>query len=183
MAERKQRIDASSNRARILETARDILRSTSELQMNAVAKAAGVGQGTLYRNFATRDALLTEVYRADVEQLVASAAPLLEELDPVSALRAWLDNVADYARVKRGVLVALQQTSGRELASSHSGSIGEAVDLLLGAGKEAGTIRTDVDSQDVLVLLGFLSRMDEAEAERRAHRLLDVIVTGLRTRD
>jgi AcrR family transcriptional regulator len=151
--------------------------------MNAVAKAAGVGQGTLYRNFATREALLAEVYRADVEQLVASAAPLLERLDPASALRAWLDDVADYARVKRGVLVALEPASGHELASSHTGSIGEAIDLLLTAGKEAGTIRTDVDSEDVLVLLGFLSRIDEAQAEQRARRLLDVLFLGLRTRD
>jgi AcrR family transcriptional regulator len=151
--------------------------------MNAVAKAAGVGQGTLYRNFATREALLTEVYRADVEQLVESAAPLLERLDPASALRAWLDDVADYARVKRGVLVALEPASGHELASSHTGSIGEAIDLLLTAGKEAGTIRTDVDSQDVLVLLGFLSRIDEAQAEQRGRRLLDVLFLGLRTRD
>lgn len=180
--ERKMRADAASNRARILEAARELLSSTSELPMNAVAKAAGVGQGTLYRNFPTRDALLTEVYRADVEQLVASATALLDEHDAATALRHWLDNVADYARVKRGVLAALEPNSGHELTASHTGSIGEAIDLLLYAGKREGTIRADVESHEVLILLGFLSRLDETEAAERAHHILDVVFNGLRTR-
>lgn len=150
--------------------------------MNAVAKAAGVGQGTLYRNFPTREALLTEVYRADVDQLVASAAELLDRHDAATALRRWLDNVADYARVKRGVLAALEPASGDELAAGHTGPIGGAIDLLLDAGRRAGTIRADAGSADVLVLLGFLSRLGEGEADGRARRLLDVIFDGLRSR-
>lgn len=179
MAERRTRADAVSNRARIVQVARDLLSSTSELPMNAVAKAAGVGQGTLYRNFPTREALLTEVYRADVDQLVASAAPLLEQHDAATALRRWLDNVATYARVKRGVLAALEPSSGHELAASHTGSIGGAIDLLLAAGRKDGTLRPDVDSQDVLTLLGFLSRLEETKAAERAHHVLDVIHRGL----
>ncbi len=183
MAERKPRSDAADNRARILKVARELLTSTSELPMNAVAKAAGVGQGTLYRNFPTREVLLAEVYRADVDQLVASAATLLAEHDALTALRRWLDGVAEYARVKRGVLAALEPTSGHELAESQVGSIGGAIGLLLAAGKEQGSVRPDVDVQDVLVLLGFLSRLGEEEAAARAHHLLDVIVHGLRARD
>lgn len=180
MTDRRLRADAMNNRARILEVARELLTSTAELPMNAVGKAAGVGQGTLYRNFPTREALLAEVYRADVDTLVASAAPLLELHEAPAALRRWLDNVAEYARVKRGVLAALEPSSGHELAASHTGSIGEAIDLLLDAGKSEGSIRSDVDSQDVLILLGFLSRMDEAEAPERADRILDLIVDGVR---
>ncbi|MTD53297.1 TetR/AcrR family transcriptional regulator [Amycolatopsis pithecellobii] len=182
MAERKVRADALGNRARIVQVARELLSSTSELPMNAVAKAAGVGQGTLYRNFPTREALLAEVYRADVEQLVASAAPLLDQHDAATALRRWLSNVADYARVKRGVLAALEPSSGYELTTSHTGSIGEAIDRLLAAGKSEGTIRGDVDAQEVLILLGFLSRIDETEAAERAQHLLDLIFTGLLAR-
>ncbi|WP_250036342.1 TetR/AcrR family transcriptional regulator [Paractinoplanes maris] len=173
------RADAVSNRARIVEVARDLLNSTSELPMNAVAKAAGVGQGTLYRNFATREALLAEVYRADVDQLVASAPQLLAEHDAATAFRRWLDNVADYARVKRGVLAALEPGPGHALAAGHSGPIGEVIEVLLAAGRAEGSIRADVSAQDVLLLLGFLSREEAAEP---AHHLLDLIFNGLRTR-
>ena len=180
MAERRTRADAVSNRARIVQVARELLTSTSELPMNAVAKAAGVGQGTLYRNFPTREALLAEVYRADVDQLVASAPDLLAKHDAATAFRLWLDNVADYARVKRGVLAALEPNSWNELAAGHTGPIGEAIDLLLAAGRAEGTIRDDAGSRDVLILLWFLSRLEEAEAGERAHHLLDLLFNGLR---
>ncbi|WP_249998791.1 TetR/AcrR family transcriptional regulator [Actinoplanes sp. M2I2] len=173
------RADAVSNRARIVQVARDLLSTTAELPMNAVAKAAGVGQGTLYRNFPTREALLAEVYRADVDQLVASAPRLLEEHDAATAFRLWLDNVADYARVKRGVLAALDPGPGHELAAGHTATIGKAVDLLLEAGRREKSIRPDVGSEDVIILLRFLSRDDAAE---RAHHLLELIVNGLRSR-
>ncbi len=150
--------------------------------MNAVAKAAGVGQGTLYRNFPTREALLAEVYRADVEHLVASAAPALERSDGITALRVWLDAVVEYAVVKRGVLAALEPRSGHELTASHAASIAAAVDAFLRAGRDDGTIRGDVDADDVVTLIGFLSRIDESQTRERAGRLLDVIVDGLRTR-
>ena len=183
MPERKTRADAVGNRERILRVARELLSTTAELPMNAVAKAAGVGQGTLYRNFPTREALLTEVYRADVDQLVASAAELLEQHDAATALRHWLTKVADYARIKRGVLAALEPTSGHTLAASHTSSIGAAIDLLLDTGKSEGTIRPDVDSEEVLILLGFLSRLNEDEAGERAHHILELIHSGLLARD
>ncbi|MDY7089537.1 MAG: TetR family transcriptional regulator [Actinomycetota bacterium] len=227
MSERRTRADAVSNRARIVDVARELLTTTSDLAMNAVAKAAGVGQGTLYRNFPTREALLAEVYRADVDRLVASAPELLEEHDAVTALRTWLDNVADYAQVKRGVLAALESASGHDLAGragppgrrpdpmagqtdsaaghadsaaghadsagvhtdlvaghsepagGHTGPIGEAIDRLLAAGRDEGTLRADVDAGDVLLLLGFLSR---PEAAGRARHVLDLILDGIRVR-
>jgi AcrR family transcriptional regulator len=183
MTERSIRADAAENRARILAAAREQLESSEELRLNAVAKAAGLGQGTLYRHFATREALLVEVYRADVAELVEAARTLLAERDAVTAMRHWFDRVADYARVKRGVLAALEPASGTELASSHTPPIGEAIGLLLAAGREEGTIRDDVDEADVLVLLGFLSRMSNAESASRASHLLGLLLDGLRTRD
>jgi AcrR family transcriptional regulator len=183
MSERKVRADAAGNRARILAVAREQLESTEDLRLNAVAKAAGVGQGTLYRHFPTREALLVEVYHADVAELVEAARTLVAEHDAVTAMRRWLDRVADYARVKRGVLAALQPVSGTKLATSHTPRIGEAVAILLDAGRKEGAIRDDVDEADVLVLLGFLSHMTNAETAPRASHLLGVLLDGLRTRD
>jgi AcrR family transcriptional regulator len=183
MTERRIRADAAENRARIIAIAREQLDSTEDLRLNAVAKAAGVGQGTLYRHFPTREALLLEVYGADVAELVEAAQGLLAEHDAVTALRHWLDRVADYARVKRGVLAVLEPASGTQLATSYTPRIGEAIALLLEAGRKEGAIRDDVDEADVLSLLGFLSRMPNAEAARRASHLLGLLLDGLRTRD
>jgi AcrR family transcriptional regulator len=183
MTERKIRVDAAVNRARILAVAREQLDSTEDLRLNAVAKSAGVGQGTLYRHFPTREALLLEVYRADVAELVEAAQNLLAEHDAVTAIRRWLDRVAHYARVKRGVLAVLQPETGTELATSQAPRISEAIALLLEAGRKEGVIRDDIDEADVLALLAFLSRMPNTEAASRASHLLGVLLDGLRTRD
>jgi AcrR family transcriptional regulator len=180
MPERRRRADAVDNRERILESARRLLAADSEVKLNAVAKAAGVGQGTLYRHFPDRGALLVEVYRADVEKLGSSARRLLERGDAAAALRAWFDEVAEYARVKHGVLAALSVDAGHRLTEKHAGTFAEAIDLLLRAGRDEGTIRSDVDSSEVLLLLGFLSRVDGDVTAERVHRALDVIVDGLR---
>lgn len=86
-----------------MEAARAALAESHLVRLNEIAKRAGVGQGTLYRNFPNREALLAEVYRRDVEELVAAASALLVEHEPVEALRHWLDRVIDYAAIKRGV--------------------------------------------------------------------------------
>jgi len=183
MTDRKPRADAAGNRARIVDAARTLLNSTSDLPMNAVAKAAGLGQGTLYRNFATREALLVEVYRADVDELVAAAAPLLADHDAATAFRLWLARVVDYAQVKRGVLAALDPGAGRELTTAHTAPIRGAIDLLLREGKRQGSIRDDVSSAEVLILLGFLSRISDEDSARHAHHILDLILGGLLARE
>src|SRR6476660_9765177 len=104
----RRRADATENRSRIIEAAQALITRQDELRLNEVAKRAGVGQGTLYRHFPTREDLLAEVYRHDVEELVAAAPLLLAEHDPVTALACWFDRVADYARVKRGVFAAVE---------------------------------------------------------------------------
>lgn len=182
MQERRVRADAAVNRAKILEVAREQLETSEELRLNAVAKAAGVGQGTLYRHFPTREALLVEVYRADVDELVESARELVAAHDAVTAMRCWLDRVADYARIKRGVLAALEPTSGAELTSSHATRIGDAIAILLEAGRAEGSMRVDVDEADVLLLLGFLSRMTNEQAASRVSHLLGVLLDGVRVR-
>ena len=183
MSTPKRRADAQENRERILDAARTVIVNSEELRLNAVAKAAGVGQGTLYRHFPTREHLLAEVYRHDVDELVAAAPALLGEHAPVEALGRWFDRVADYARVKRGVFAAVEVAVWQDLAAHSLGPIGDAVTILLEAGKADGALRPDVDARDVILLIGFLTRLEEAEWEERAGHLLRLILDGLRRPD
>ena len=175
-----RRADAQRNRERIVQAARDLMAEPGELKLNAVAKACGIGQGTLYRHFPTREALLAEVYRHDVEELVAAAPRLLATHEPLDALAAWFDRVAAYARVKREVFAAVEAATWRDLAAHSLGPIGEAVELLLAAGRSAGTVRADAEARDVIVLLNWLSRLDDTELDTRTPRLLSILVDGLR---
>ncbi|QFY13162.1 TetR family transcriptional regulator [Nonomuraea phyllanthi] len=176
-----RRADARRNRERILQAARDLVREPGELKLNAVAKACGIGQGTLYRHFPTREDLLAEVYRREVDELVAEAPRLLATHEPLDALAAWFDRVAAYARVKRDVFAAVEAATWRDLADHSLGPIGEAVELLLAAGRSAGSVRADAEARDVIVLISWLSRLDDAELDARGPRLLSILVDGLRT--
>lgn len=175
-----RRADAQLNRERILAAARDLVSEPGDLKLNAVAKACGIGQGTLYRHFPTREDLLTEVYRKEVDELVAAAPQLLAQHQPRDALAAWFDRVAAYARVKRDVFAAVEAATWRDLAVHSLGPIGAAVELLLTAGRAAGTIRPDAEARDVIVLISWLSRLDDAELDARAPRLLSIVIDGLR---
>jgi AcrR family transcriptional regulator len=177
------RADALRNRERIVEAARRLVREPGELKLNAVAKACGIGQGTLYRHFPTREDLLAEVYRHEVDELVAAAPWLLKQHEPVEALAAWFDRVAAYARVKRDVFAAVEAATWRDLAAHSLGPIGDAVELLLAAGRAAGTIRADAEAGDVIVLISWLSRLDDAELDARGPRLLTILIDGLRAHD
>jgi AcrR family transcriptional regulator len=176
------RADAAGNRARIIAAARTALARDGEVRLNAIAKEAGVGQGTLYRHFPTRDDLLAEVYRGDVAELTAAAPALLAGHDPVTALARWLDRVAGYAQVKRGVFAAVEAGVSRDLAAHSLGPIGEALTLLLDAGKAAGAVRPDVDARDVILLIGYLTRLEQIEWDTRARHLIGVVLDGLRAR-
>jgi AcrR family transcriptional regulator len=173
------RADAAVNRARIIAAAREALANGGDLRLNAIARQAGVGQGTLYRHFPTRDDLLAEVYREDVGELVAAAPTLLAAHPPLTALARWLDRLADYAQVKRGVFAAVEAAISHDLAAHSLGPIGEAVTALLDAGKADGTIRPDVDARDVILLVGYLTRLEQDEWDARARHLLQVILDGL----
>ncbi|ADJ45392.1 TetR family transcriptional regulator [Amycolatopsis mediterranei S699] len=184
MAGRERRSDAVANRDRIVEVARAELSesngATDGLKLHRVAKAAGVGQGTLYRHFPTREHLLAEVYRAELTQLVDTVAPLLAEHSPLDALTRWLDRLVEYARVKRGVMAAIEVPVWQDLYSGQHHRLDEALETLLDQGKAAGEIRGGVDAADVILLLGALSRIPEAEWDERAPRIVAVIVDGLR---
>ncbi|MEV5748526.1 TetR family transcriptional regulator [Actinoallomurus sp. NPDC052308] len=176
----RRRADAADNRARIIRVAREVIANAEEIRLNAIAKQAGVGQGTLYRHFPTREDLLAEVYREDVGELVAAAPALLAEHEPLTALARWFDRVVDYARVKRGVFAAVEAAVWRDLSAHSLGPIGDALTVLLDAGKADGSIRPDVDARDVILLIGYLTRLEQDEWDARARHLLQVVLDGLR---
>ncbi|MEV5836154.1 helix-turn-helix domain-containing protein [Nocardia sp. NPDC052112] len=175
-----RRAVAQRNHERILRVARDLVREPGELKLNAVAKACGIGQGTLYRHFPTGEDLLAEVYRHEVDELVAASSRLLATHQPLDALAVWFDRVAAYARVERDMFAAVEAATWRDLAAHSLGPIGAAVELLLAAGRSAGSVRTDTEARDVIVLISWLSRLDDAELDARGPRLLSILVDGLR---
>ena len=186
MASRERRSDAAANRDRIVEAARAELSKSNgaaaDLKLHRVAKSAGVAQGTIYRHFPTREHLLAEVYRFELTQLVDAVEPLLAEHPPLRALTCWLRRLVEYARVKRGVMAAIEASAWQDLYADNHGRLDEALTELLARGKAAGEVRGDIDAADVILLLGALSRVPEAEWDARARTLVAVIVDGLRLR-
>lgn len=175
------RADAEQNRARILAVARTALSESRDASLNAIAKLAGVGPGTLYRHFPNREALVLAVYRRDVRELIDAVPDLLAEHPPVAALRLWLDRLAAYGRVKHGLADALHAATRADLASEHYGPVVDAMTLLLDAGKAVGELRPDIDADDLLVLVGFLWRLDPApNRDARSSHMLDLVMDGLR---
>jgi AcrR family transcriptional regulator len=179
----RRRADAARNRARILDAARTALSAADHIDvvtMQSIAQAAGVGQGTLYRHFPTREDLVLAVYYTDVERLVAAAAELAAEHPPREAMRRWLAELAAYGRVKRGVSqVVLAAATRRAIADRWRPRVLDAVQSLLDAGARAGELRDDVDAKDVWPLLGFL--WHEPLPAGRGERLVAVVLDGLAT--
>jgi AcrR family transcriptional regulator len=177
------RADAQENRERIVEVARDALSTSPEASLNSIAKAAGVGPGTLYRHFPGREALVLAVYRKEIAQMVDLAPALIARHPPVTALRLWFDRLAHYGRIKHGLADVLHAAMNEGVFSETYGPMVGAIDLLLRAGEAEGAIRGGVDAEDVLLLMGFLWRIEPGkDGEARARRLLDLVLDGLQTR-
>jgi AcrR family transcriptional regulator len=176
------RSDASRNRAAILDAARELVGRPGELHLSAIAQRAGVGQGTLYRHFASRDELLSALYTEQIDDLVELADSLVAEHAPDVALRRWFDRLADYARVKRGVIDVVESSVWADLSSTTHSKLGRALSTLLAAGASTGSLRGDVAPRDVILLSWFLAHVDADEWGERVPRLLDVLLDGLRTR-
>ncbi|MBO1753524.1 TetR/AcrR family transcriptional regulator [Allobranchiibius sp. CTAmp26] len=184
MPTRAPRADAVVNRARIVSSARAALvesgGSVEGLRLQAVAKDAQVGQGTLYRHFPTREHLVAEVYRQEMTELVQTVPALLAEHPPLQALELWLDRLLEYARVKRGVVAAIEASAWQDLYADNEHRLDHALQTLLDEGAAAGAVREGVDATDVILLLGALSRVPEGQWDARAHTLVTVILDGLR---
>src|ERR1700739_2516188 len=150
---RKPRSDALRNRERILEVAKGVFtRQGANASLEEIAKQAGVGIGTLYRHFPTRDALIEGVYRNEVEKLAAAAARFAETLSPLEALRAWMLLLVDYIAAKHIIAPALNTIAGgpSRLYEGSRTMIQSAIDELVKRAKKSGDLRRELDAFDLL---------------------------------
>jgi AcrR family transcriptional regulator len=175
----RPRSDAARNRQRLLDVARAALAGDGETTMQSIAKAAGVGQGTIYRHFPTREALLLEVYRDDFDALVAAADGLLKDNAPDRALRRWLDALAVFGRKKHALADVLDAATRAELHDEQYDRIIGAIDAILTAGVETGALRADLRPDEVLPLVAFLWQLDTRTDPRIPH-LLDLVLDAAR---
>jgi AcrR family transcriptional regulator len=181
---RKPRADALRNRDRVLEAAKAVFSAGGpDASLEAVAKRAGVGIGTLYRHFPTREALFEAVYRREVEQLSELAEQLKNEAEPVEALRRWLRSNVEFVATKKGMAAALTLAAHgmSELYAYSSDRLTKAIGSLLDRAIAAGEIRSDIGPADVLrALVGMCYMNDQPGWQKSVLRLLDVFVDGLR---
>jgi AcrR family transcriptional regulator len=174
------RSDAQHNRERIVDVARDALGTSRDASLNSIAKKAGVGPGTLYRHFPSRDALVLAVYGEDVRTLADLATHLLAQHDPVQALRLWFDRLATYGMTNRSLAGALQSATTAATAERTCAPITEAAAYLLSACQQDGNVGPNIEPDDIWLLLSFLWRIEPGpSASLRVARLLDLVMSAL----
>jgi AcrR family transcriptional regulator len=182
--QRKPRKDAQRNRERILEVAKEAFtRFGAEASLDDIARQAGVGAGTLYRHFPTRDALIEAVYRSEVEKLAAAARKFADEMPPADALRAWMLLFVDHVAAKQIIAPALNTIVGgpSKLFESSHGQIGGAIEALVKRAIKSGDIRRDLEPFDLLrALIGVSHTAMISDWQRSAKRLVDILITGSR---
>jgi AcrR family transcriptional regulator len=180
------RADSIRNRERLLEAATHIFSAGgSQASLEAVAREAGVGIGTLYRHFPTREALFEAVYRHEVDHLGDLAEQLASEAEPTEALRKWLHANVRLVATKKGMIAALQEAAqaSTELRAYSLKRLTDAIGLLLNRAIAAGELRADVTPDELLrTLLGIFYSQGTNDWQPSALRLVDVFVDGLRKR-
>jgi AcrR family transcriptional regulator len=175
------RSDARRNREKLLEVATAAFAGAQgrPVSLESIAREAGVGIGTLYRHFPNREALVEAVFRAELTEVAAAAPQLLTRHPPKTALRRWMDRYASFVAAKRGMAESLHAIfdSGAMEPSQTRDSIAGAVDLLLRAGADDGTLRSDVPAEDVVSsLIGIFLVSGSPE---QTGRMLDLLVAGI----
>lgn len=181
---RKPRSDALRNRERILEVAKRVFtRDGANASLEEIGKQAGVGAGTLYRHFPTRDELIEGVYRNEVEKLATAASQFTETMSSLEALRAWMLLMVDYIAAKHIIAPALNTITGGP-SRLHEGSrttIYAAIDGLVKRAKRSGDLRRDLDAYDLLrALIGVSHVGFGADWQQSARRLVDILIAGSR---
>jgi AcrR family transcriptional regulator len=183
-AQRKPRTDALRNRERILEVAKGAFtRHGADASLDDIAKQAGVGAGTLYRHFPTRDALIEAVYRSEVEKLAAAAHGFAAAMSPAEALRAWLLLFVDYIAAKHIIAPALNSVAGgpSRLYEGSRSMVQGAIDELVNRAKKSGDVRRDVDASDLLrAVIGVSYVGSGGDWQQSARRLVDILMAGSR---
>jgi AcrR family transcriptional regulator len=185
-AVRKPRADAERNRVRLLETAKAAFAEKgSAASLDEIARTAGVGAGTLYRHFPTRDALVAAVYRNETEQLVAAADRLAKTHPPLTALREWLLLFVDYIATKHGMYEVLNSIVGAtsDLYSASTAQVKQAMAKLVDRAVASGDIRLDLDPLDLLRALAGVANIGLGpDGERAAKHMVDILIAGVRMR-
>lgn len=180
---RKPRVDSLRNRERLLQAATRVFSAGGpDASLEAVARRAGVGIGTLYRHFPTRESLFEAVYRHEVDGLADLAERLLQEAPPIDALRKWLRAIVQLVATKRGMLAALALAAeGRsDLYAYSSDRLSRGVGTILARAAAAGQVRGDITPEDLLhALIGLCYSYDRTDWQATVIRLVDVFVDGL----
>ena len=183
---RKPRADAQRNRILLLETAKAAFAEKGPgASLDEIARTAGVGAGTLYRHFPTRDDLIEAVYRNETDQLVAAATRLAGTQSPVGALREWLLLFVDYMVTKRGMYDALNSLVGgtSELYSTSTEQMKRAMAQLIDRAVASGDIRLDIDPLDLLRALAGVATMGAGpDGIEAAKRMVDILIAGMQVR-
>jgi AcrR family transcriptional regulator len=176
--------DAERNRARVLDAARAAFASgNATVTLDQVARDAGVGIGTLYRHFPTREALVEALYRQELADLCASAGDLLATHDPERALRAWMDRFGGYVAAKREMADALRAVpaSGAVTVSQARQQLTAAVQTILDAGVAAGTLRDDVRAEDIVAtIVGMFTATSLSGGHEQLDRMFDLLMDAVR---
>ncbi|GBE65211.1 TetR family transcriptional regulator [Mycobacterium sp. MFM001] len=175
------RSDARRNRERLLAAATAAFTAANggAVSLESIARDAGVGIGTLYRHFPNREALVEAIYRAELAEVAATAEQLLKQRPAKTALRRWMDRYATFVAAKRGMAESLHAIfdSGAMQRSQTRDSIVGAVDMLLRAGAQDGSLRSDVAADDVVAsLIGIFLASGSRE---QTGRMLDLLVAGV----
>ena len=180
---RKPRADGRRNRERLLEVAKAAFAGVgADVSLEEIARRAGVGIGTLYRHFPTRDAIVEAVYRREVQQLADAATRLLETLSPGEALHEWMRLFVDYIATKKVIAPALGSIVGgvSELYASSSVRITDAMSLLVDRARTCGDIRPAKPADLLRALVGFTYVNTGPDWEASARRLIDILMDGLK---
>lgn len=181
--ERRLRADAVRNRELVLEAAKAVFSAGGpDASLEGVARRAGVGIGTLYRHFPTREALFEAVYRREVQQLADLAEQLKEEPSPCEALRRWLKANVEFVATKKGMsaALALAMSSSSDLSAFSFDRLTKAVGALLDRAVAAGEVRAEISPEDLIrALVGMCYMHDQPGWQASVLRLLDVFVDGL----
>ena len=183
---RRPRADSVRNRARLLDAAKSVFAAAGPAgSLEAVARQAGVGVGTLYRHFPTREALFEAVYRNEVEQLVTLAEQLGATMPPMEALRAWMHANVTFVATKKGMSAALAVAvhTSSDLKAYSIDRLGRALEVLLRRAVEAGAIRDDIGPEDILrTIVGLCYTHDKPDWQGHVLRLVDIFIDGMRRR-
>jgi AcrR family transcriptional regulator len=186
VAARKPRADGARNRQLLIDTAKSAFAEVGpSVSLEEIARRAGVGIGTLYRHFPTREAIMEAVYRREVEQLAAVVPQLLEKFAPGVALHKWMHLFVDYIATKRLIVPHMGPLTGRSstLYATSSELITGALSTLVKRAIASGDVRKDIDPSDLLrAMIGVTYQNPDAGWEASARRVVDLLTDGLKTK-